>query len=200
MTDLRARNHESTRRTILDATQHLFAEVHGWTLTMDEIAERAGVSRRTLYRYFPTREDLFEEASREWSEDLGNDPRAGVVTDLESFAGYLADQWTRLADNLPAVIAQHQSAAGRELRQRWLAIARRMAGDLIESDTGGNLGISDELVDVCVAMSSSSMFLELVDRMERDPEKAARMVVWAIGAILQHADDGAPAPLFSEPE
>ncbi|SDG52254.1 transcriptional regulator, TetR family [Pseudonocardia oroxyli] len=53
---------EQTRRTVQDdiaaAAMDLFVE-HGFdAVTMDEIATRAGISRRSLFRYFGTKEDL----------------------------------------------------------------------------------------------------------------------------------------------
>jgi AcrR family transcriptional regulator len=52
-----------TRRTLLEAAGRLIAE--GRTPSTTEVAEAAGVSRRTAYRYFPTQEQLLVEASLE---------------------------------------------------------------------------------------------------------------------------------------
>ncbi len=40
----------------------LFLAEHGLDVTVEEIAEAAGVSRRTLFRYFPTRDQLVAAA------------------------------------------------------------------------------------------------------------------------------------------
>lgn len=52
-----------TRRALLDAAARLIAA--GQTPTTTEVADAAGVSRRTAYRYFPTQEQLLVEASLE---------------------------------------------------------------------------------------------------------------------------------------
>jgi AcrR family transcriptional regulator len=52
---------ERNRRQILDAAQDAFAE-RGLEVPLDEIAERAGVGIATLYRRFPSREDLVAAA------------------------------------------------------------------------------------------------------------------------------------------
>jgi AcrR family transcriptional regulator len=49
------------RERVLDAAEVVLAEV-GVTATMDEIAEAAGIGRRTLFRYFPSREVLIAAA------------------------------------------------------------------------------------------------------------------------------------------
>jgi AcrR family transcriptional regulator len=48
---------ERNRRHLLDAAQELFRE-RGLEVGVGEIAERAGVGRGTLFRNFPTKEDL----------------------------------------------------------------------------------------------------------------------------------------------
>ena len=52
---------EARRERVLDAAEVVLAEV-GVTATMDEIAVAAGIGRRTLFRYFPTREQLIAAA------------------------------------------------------------------------------------------------------------------------------------------
>ncbi len=189
MSDLRTRHSEATRRQILDATQRLVVEVHGWTLSMSEVADRAGVSRRTLYRYFATKEELLEAASREWAADDG-DHVAFSSDDLDGLQQYLIDQWRTLAANLPAVLAQHASPTGRRMRERWLLRARQLATDAMAGVpvTGRE---REELVDLLLALMSSSMFLELVDRMDHEPDRAAQLVTWVVDSLVERArEDG----------
>lgn len=182
MSNLRERHHESTRRQILDATQQLVVEVHGWTLSMTDVAERAQVSRRTLYRYFSTKEELLEAASQEWTAERPDEVHFSI-DDLAPLQRWLAAQWSALADNLPAVLAQHASPQGRELRERWLPRARRMTRDAL-TDLSIAPEQREELTDVLLALLSSSMFLDLVDRMGHTPERAAQLATWAARSII----------------
>ncbi|GKT08232.1 TetR/AcrR family transcriptional regulator [Desulforhabdus sp. TSK] len=54
----------STKDKILDAALHVFSEKGFHPATVDEIAERAGVGKGTLYRYFANKETLFNELMR----------------------------------------------------------------------------------------------------------------------------------------
>ncbi len=59
---LRERKREQTRTAILEAAQLLFLAHGGATdpelITMARVAELAGVSERTVYRFFPSRDEL----------------------------------------------------------------------------------------------------------------------------------------------
>jgi AcrR family transcriptional regulator len=59
---LRERRRQETDACLLDATLDLIAENGVDNLTMADVAERAGVSVRTLYRHFPDRPDLLAAA------------------------------------------------------------------------------------------------------------------------------------------
>lgn len=54
----------STKERILDAALELFSEKGFHLATVDEIADRAGVGKGTLYRYFANKDTLFSELVR----------------------------------------------------------------------------------------------------------------------------------------
>lgn len=68
-----------TRRAIVDAAARLMA--NGRTPSMSQIAAEAEVSRRTIYLYFPTLEQLLVDAA------LGQASQVVVDAELEALAG-----------------------------------------------------------------------------------------------------------------
>jgi AcrR family transcriptional regulator len=82
----------AARSRILDAAFEVFTEKGFHVATVDEIAERAGVGKGTLYRYFSNKEALFNELVRLRLEEL--EERAQAVLDgnddvLEMIVKYL---------------------------------------------------------------------------------------------------------------
>jgi AcrR family transcriptional regulator len=54
-----ARSDEETRRLMIEAARHEF-QANGYAATcMNDVAQRAGVSTKTMYRLIPTKADLF---------------------------------------------------------------------------------------------------------------------------------------------
>ena len=70
MPNLTERRHEQTRTEIADAAVRLFLERGFTETTMDDVAAAAGVSRRTAYRHFPSKDDLVFEQPRRWLGDV----------------------------------------------------------------------------------------------------------------------------------
>lgn len=67
---LRDAHKERTKRALQNAALRLFA-AHGFdTTTTEEIAEKAGVSARTFFRYFPTKESVLYVGERAWVESF----------------------------------------------------------------------------------------------------------------------------------
>jgi AcrR family transcriptional regulator len=53
---------ERCRRDVLDAAADLVAEVGVERLTIDEVAVRSGVAKTTIYRHWPSKQELIVEA------------------------------------------------------------------------------------------------------------------------------------------
>jgi len=54
---------QATRRRITEAAVELHGSVGPARTTLSAVAERAGVQRQTVYRHFPTDDDLFDACS-----------------------------------------------------------------------------------------------------------------------------------------
>ena len=60
-TSLRERRKQLLREEILEAARGLLSEKGFATMSMDELAAQVGISKPTLYSYFPTKDDLVVE-------------------------------------------------------------------------------------------------------------------------------------------
>ncbi|MBF9071005.1 TetR/AcrR family transcriptional regulator [Streptacidiphilus fuscans] len=66
---MRADARRNYERLVEVATESFLA--NGANASLDDIAKRAGVGPGTLYRHFPTRQDLFDAVAARWSESVG---------------------------------------------------------------------------------------------------------------------------------
>jgi AcrR family transcriptional regulator len=169
---------------LVEAYMDLLETASPTGVSMPAVAERAGVSVRTLYRYFPSKDDL-QRAAAGWFERralelMANPPRLDTTNVHE----YLRVLWTDLAERLPAVRVQHTTPDGRLLRAERLPQSRAQVDDALGDAVTGER--RREVVDLVVAVTSSSMFLELVDRMGHEPARAADLVADLIGLIVEH--------------
>lgn len=69
-----------SRDAIVEAAQRLFLERGFGSVSMDELAEAAGVARRTLYNQFARKEDIFREMLLKVSRQLEEAFPTGIET------------------------------------------------------------------------------------------------------------------------
>ena len=96
---------EKARKAVLDAAAELLLARGPAAVSMDAVAERAGVSKATIYRWWPTKETLVLDALfTEWAAAT---PYARDTGSLRGDLLALLRPWARLATSRPygAVIA-----------------------------------------------------------------------------------------------
>jgi AcrR family transcriptional regulator len=121
------------RRLLVEAAIESFREL-GWDVPLDTVARRAGVGNATLYRHFPTRNDLYEAAfaviherftallARYQDVDDGWRALHGLIFDIYSTApvgpamGSPAQEWLEASPSLRSVVTEISDALDRVLR------------------------------------------------------------------------------------
>jgi AcrR family transcriptional regulator len=63
------RKRQVTRDVVLDAVVEVFRD-RGFEFSVQEVADRAGLAHRTVYRYFPTREALIDAVAERFEASL----------------------------------------------------------------------------------------------------------------------------------
>src|SRR5262245_35244014 len=151
---------DERREVLLDAAAALAAGGSAEAVTMEAVAERAGVSRPLVYRHFPNREDLIAAVYRRETEHL-HDQLAAEVVAAGSLAGMyraLVHGALRAAAERGHLFATLQSAGAlsgevrRDQRRRDAATVRAFAAQArCELGVGG-----------AVAETTSELLLSLI--------------------------------------
>lgn len=114
---LRAEQLEVTRRLLLEAVLGEIIEKDVEDLQIAEVAARAGIAARTVYRHFPTKEALLDAFWQWWITE-----RFGVADDkpgeADAFPEQLRRTYAAFDSTEPVMRAFIYSRAGRELRDR----------------------------------------------------------------------------------
>src|SRR5919106_5486474 len=113
---LRVEQMEQTRLRILEAAADVLADEEVDEVTVPVVAMRARVSVRTVYRYFPTKEALFD-AFGEWAEEH---LRLVLHSYPETLEGVreMAPALYRMYDERAPLIRAMLSKRGQEIRTR----------------------------------------------------------------------------------
>jgi AcrR family transcriptional regulator len=186
--DIRAWQKEATRARIVAAVSDLVAHDHPAAISVPAVAERAGVGVATVYRYFPSKEELLDAAATA--------PVSAASARLpESFAEVgpsLKAAWGELAEQLPLVRGQFASPVGRELHhRRWQVRDAVMQAYLAEDGVDPASPDGRRMLGMADVLTSSTALLELHDKAGVPVDDAADWCSWAIGVLLSATKDDA---------
>ena len=74
------RHTEATRKAIVEAAAELFVDRRREGFSVQDVADRAGLTHRTVYRYFPTRQELIAAAAQYLAPGFAEDSFGDVST------------------------------------------------------------------------------------------------------------------------
>lgn len=187
---LRAEQAEQTTARIVEAAVELLSEGDARDLSMPAVAERAGVSVRTVYRSFATKDDLLDAVIHWINGRLSTVLEAPPETrhDYETTTAAVAVELFKIEPLLRALFAtaagraSHRRTAGREESLR-----RAYAAELADLDEGE----ARRLLAVLHLVASSSGALVMKDYWDLPPEDIGRVMQWAMRVLADAAADPA---------
>ena len=192
---LRERQAQQARIAILEAAIFKLESNGADDISMAEIAESAGVSLRTLYRYFDDRAALLQAAGEHLYASLG------VPYDIsgpEQISTSLLDAARRLSARPQLTRALVRTTAGLAARsavrgQRVAAIksALEPVTDRLEPDT------ARWATAVIAHLCSAASWVMVADENGLDDVDAQRAVAWAIDRLVASLREGAPGQVVS---
>ena len=172
---------ERARKAILEAAAELLLARGLSAVSMDAVAERAGVSKATIYRWWPTKETLALDALyAEWAATgLQSRDTGSLRGDLLS----LLRPWARLAGSRPygrvvaALLTEAQTdpVFATEYRQRFVEPRREQGREIFRRAIGRGEIPAGTKVEVALDLLYGSMYHRLLhghaplsDRFVRD--------------------------------
>jgi len=123
----RAEATERTRRAVLDAALSLFEQEH-YDLPLDLVAERAGVSTRTLLRHFGSKDGMLEAAMAEGETRVARS-RAAPPGDAATAVRRLVDHYEQMGDGVLRRLAEAERLP---ILRRVIENGTRMHLELVE--------------------------------------------------------------------
>ncbi|GAA0359767.1 TetR/AcrR family transcriptional regulator [Streptomyces olivoreticuli] len=188
---------QNTRRKLFEAAVTLIAEQGFSSTTVDEIAERAGVAKGTVYYNFASKTVLFEELLRHGVELLSDalqraaDETAGrgggrvealdamVRAGLDFISRYPALAQLYAAELWRTNRAWQPTLA--QVRRRALAVIERVLAEAVEAGE-----LSSELdVPLTAAALFGMVLVAALDRQSFQPERSVDEVHAALSQLLQ---------------
>src|SRR5919201_4649391 len=194
----RERKKRQTRDAIARAALELFVERGYDATTLAEIAERAGVATRTIFAYFPSKEDIlfcdFQAMRDQLARELAERPAGkDALGTLRDFIVSAAPRKTELDEKLERVIRSDETLYSHK-RAR-LSQLQELLAAAIADDLGAG---PDDLRPQVAAASLTAAFGVLEERERgQPPPHTADEIAAAIDPIIAFVRAGLealPAP------
>ena len=181
---LRAAQAAQTREKIAGAAAALLEEGgEAESITFRAVAERAGVTEMTVYRHYPTREDLLQGLWQSLNARMG--PDIGMPASAAALLAQHAGLFTGFDRIAPQITASITTAQGREMRAS-LNERRRRAFRAIVQEVAPPLTpeARTRAAAVLQLLHSAHAWMSMREQWGFDGREAAAATRWAIDTLL----------------
>jgi AcrR family transcriptional regulator len=179
---------EQTRLSILRALVDLLVEEHPATISVPRVAEKAGVSVRIVYHYFPTKDALFDGLLESFRDLVIDQPDPTPPTTPRALAEKLPDAFRYFERNAALFRALQLSEWGARLTaRRQVERARRLDSAL--ASLRASMEEDDwRIVRALVgALTTFAGYETITSSFGLTTEEAARASAWATRVLTERA-------------
>jgi AcrR family transcriptional regulator len=183
---LRLVHREATLNLIMEALIGQLRSHRLEELTMRDVADKAGIAERTLFRHFPNREALFAAARARIPDVLGVPPPAQTLAELRRYAPLIFDRFDEhrsLVENL-LFTPGGQEVLKPERRRRLAAVQTIVDGTAPGAPAAERERVS-HLVRYLLSAYTWHFFRFQFGLSQQDTIDA---VNWAVGALLDRLE------------
>lgn len=180
---MREKRAHETRERIIRALSKLIAEGSLSDLSVPRVAEMAGVSEPTVYRYFPNREALLDALDEQMNIDFKRPPAPKTLEELPAHVEALFQLFDRDKD---LILSFFKSDAGRDaragLRRRRLLLMRKLLTEMAPHLPKGEL---DEVFGAVQLLASGDAWRSMGEFAGLSGEQAGRASAWALRTLFE---------------
>lgn len=181
-----------TRRAILDAFAAEITESGMLDFSIQAVADRAGVTHRTVYNYFPTREDLNDAFAEHVEEALAAHAKEPARTDVASWPQIARDAQEMMSGPGAQLISAYvMMTIATGMPARVFRTRSKRMEQAVEDELGPLEPGVAKLVTSAIRMflSSAGWFL-MTAHHGLTPAEAGRASEWAVQALIDAARRG----------
>lgn len=188
----------STRERILEALAEVVLEGGLSDFSVQGVADRCGISHRTVYRHFPTRESMLDGLVQQMSDAMAAAGGAAQVETVDDLPRAVARNFALFSDHEAVAKAAVRFSVGTATENQ----DRLQRTDAV-SEAVGQLGLAAGDARVVAAvlrhLSSSRTWLLLRDA-GLEPLDTTTAAVWAVEALVAAVRDGRTPSTSTTPE
>ena len=193
---LRERMKEQTRELIVHQLVSALAAGEIGQASHDQLAKRVGISRQTVYRYFPDREALMQALwTRINAELAAGGGIAGFPRDEQGLLASLGPLFSNYDRIAPLITIAQSTPQGRTMR---LSVKEQRAQAFIEATAEAAEGLTPEDHKLAAAilqlLIGGQAWLEMRQQWDLTGDQMARASGWAVRTLLAdlHRRKGRP--------
>lgn len=200
-TTLRDRQKRLTRDAILAALAETIEQEGLYGFSVQDVADRAGVSHRTVYRHFSGRAALLDGLADEMDRFFQQKDVPVFPEDASELPARVRDAFRLFGErpdliravSIGALATRTQPESRRERDRRFRSKVEEVAAGLPEAEVRGASAIMRYL-------ANSMAWIVLTDQLGLDDEEAADAVAWALETLLADLEARAGSARHEEEE